>query len=164
MSHHPESLSRVLRPVLVDLEARARFNPPRIYAPALYFGCLTAPMGVRVMVAGIAECALRGRVFSPSQARLGELYHRDRRTISRWVQHATRCGWIRVLRRGKKLTNVYRLARYLWRRLTGQFRQRPPTREQQQLLDLFRRIERIRPELRGGRADPNRQLPPGGTP
>ena len=136
MSHHPRRLSGLTRWTLQELEARARIHPPRIYAPALYFGSLTAGTGVRLLVAGIAERALAGQVFSPSQAKLGDMYHRDRRTIIRWVKVAVERRWVRVLRRGRKLTNVYRLSRWLWGRLTGRYTSKIPEALQGTLYSL----------------------------
>lgn len=140
MSHHSQPFHRPLRGVLRELEARSRLHPPKIYAPALYFGALSAPTGVRLLVAGVAERALAGKVFSPSQRRLADLYHRDRRTISRWCRVAVDRGWLRVIRRGKKLTNLYRLTRWLWGRLTGRYKSRVPTELQDTLYRLGLRM------------------------
>jgi len=126
MSYHSSNLRGGLRANLALLEARRRVHAPRIYAPAIYFGCLSAGTGVRLLVAGVAERALAGQVFSPSQAKLGQLYHRDARTIRRWLKVGVERRWLRVVRRGRKLTNVYRLARWLWGRLTGRHEARIP--------------------------------------
>ena len=108
----------------------ARRNPPKLYAPALYFGALSAPLGVRLLIAAVAEAKLAGRVFSPSQAALGRLYRRDARTIKRWVRLAVQRGYLQRTRRGRTLSNVYRLSPRLWRRLTGRYRT-PTARELQ---------------------------------
>jgi hypothetical protein len=159
MSHHPRRLSGPLRATLAELEGRARLHPPKVYAPALYFGCLTAPTGVRLLVAGVAEAALGGKVFSPSQAKLGQLYHRDRRTILRWVKVAVGRGWIRRTRRGRTMTNVYRLSRWLWGRLTGRHASKVPKLLQDSLWRIGLRIGVTPAKMHGAGL-----APPGGGP
>ncbi len=127
MSHHSRRLGGLTVSTLRELEQRSRVHPPRIYAPGLYFGSLTAGNGPKLLLVAVAEVVLRGKVFSPSQRRLGELYRRDRRSVSRWVKVGVERGWLRVVRRGRKLTNVYRLSRHLWGRLTGQYTSKIPS-------------------------------------
>jgi len=115
-------------------------HPPRIHSPALYFACLTAPTGVRQLVGVVAEAALHGQAFAPGQEKMGEMFHRDRRTMNRWCRYAVRHHWLRVIRRGRTLTNVYRLARWLWARLTGQWKRRLPTGVQEPLYRLGLRL------------------------
>lgn len=111
-----------------------------VRAPALYLACLTTGVGPRLLLEVVAEAVLKGRVFMPSQAKLGELLHRDRRTIIRWAKAASAKGWLRVVRRGKKLTNLYLLSRALWRRLTGQVRGRVEPGVQLVMDRLWKRI------------------------
>lgn len=107
---------------------------PRIEAPALYLGSLTLPAGSKVLLAMVAERCVRGQTFCPSQRRLGEMVRRRRETISRQLAVLRMHGWIRIIRRGKKLTNVYRLSRELWGRLMG--RPASPRPNPQQSLDF----------------------------
>ena len=111
-----------------------------VRAPALYLACLTTGTGPRLLLEVVAEAVLKGRVFMPSQVKLGELLHRDRRTIIRWAKAASARGWLRVVRRGKKLTNLYLLSRALWRRLTGQTKPKLPSELQETLWRIGLRI------------------------
>ena len=56
--------------------------------------------------------------------------------MNRWCRYAVERRWLRVIRRGRKLTNVYRLARWLWARLTGQVKRRLPSGVQEPLYRL----------------------------
>lgn len=111
-----------------------------IREPALYIACLDAPKGALVLLEALVPIVLKERVFSPSQARLGVMMHRSPRTIIRYVRILKERGWVRVYRRGKKLTNVYRLGRALWQRLTGQLKPRVPKALQDSLYRLGLRI------------------------
>lgn len=115
-------------------------HSPRVRAPALYLACLSTGVGPRLLLEVVAEAVLKGRVFMPSQVKLGELLHRDRRTIIRWAKAASARGWLRVVRRGKKLTNLYLLSRALWRRLTGQVKGRVEPGVQLVMDRLWKRI------------------------
>jgi hypothetical protein len=111
-----------------------RRNPSLLIRdPALYIACLDAPKGALVLLEAIVPICLKDRIFSPGQAKLGVMMHRSPRTIIRYVKVLRERGWLRVIRRGKKLTNIYRLGRTLWRRLTGRVASRAP-RELQDVL------------------------------
>ncbi len=113
----------------------------RIHTPALYFAALSMPGGAIVLLAMVASVNLRGKVFRPGQARLAELRHCSRRTIIRQLRVLVERGYVRVIRRGRRLTNIYRLSRSLWQRLTGKV---TPTRrpiEQGWLLQLDARMQ-----------------------
>jgi hypothetical protein len=107
-----------------------------IKAPALYALALNAPMGTRLLVAVLFERARAGKPFTPSQAKLARMVHRHERTVRRWLKVGAQRGWIKVIRRGRKQTNVYRLTGALWRRLTGQHPSRLPRTLQESLLRL----------------------------
>ena len=67
----------------------------------------------------VASTVLCGRVFQPSLEALGRMHGRSARSIARAVGALEAAGFVEVIQRGKKLSNVYRLALWLWRRLTG---------------------------------------------
>lgn len=92
---------------------------PRLQVPALYFGSLTMPSGAAVLLEMIASVSVTGRKFRPSQHKLADMRHCSRRTIIRQLKLLSERGYVRVIRRGRRLTNVYRLSRSLWGRLTG---------------------------------------------
>jgi len=139
MSHHPEGRPTG-EPLLRLLQGSAARRPSKLWAPVFYCACLTAPVGVRLLVAAVMEAMLRGRAFAPSQARLGRTWHRDRRTISRWVRLAVAHHWLRRRRRGRTRTNTYQLTPYFWRRVTGRYQHRVPTEVQETLWRLGLRI------------------------
>lgn len=105
---------------------RMSHHPLKIRTPALYFGSLSLPSGSAVLLEMIASVNVSGGRFHPGQDRLAELRHCTRRTIIRQLKVLAARGYIRVIRRGKKLTNVYRLSRSLWGRLTGQLTPKRP--------------------------------------
>ncbi|HEV8674020.1 MAG TPA: hypothetical protein VGX21_08240 [Methylomirabilota bacterium] len=94
-------------------------HPPSIRFPAFYLGSLTAPSGAKVVLEMIAEASTRGRRFAPGIRSLAELVDRSPRTVLRQLAVLQSRGWVRAIRRGKKLTTIYRLSRALWGRLTG---------------------------------------------
>ena len=97
-------------------------HPPKVRFPAFYLASLTAPAGSRVILSAITDACLRGRRFAPGQRSLGELVHRTARTVRRQLRVLVERGWVRAIRRGRRLTTIYRLSRSLFARLTG----RPP--------------------------------------
>ena len=119
MSHHPRVLRALMIPTLGRIAARDRRAPPPIRWRSMYISALTAPLGPKMFLDDVAEVVLKGGVFSPSQASMGQHFRRDRCTVNRWVRLLVRRGWLQVRRRGRKLSNVYRLSRALWRRMTG---------------------------------------------
>jgi hypothetical protein len=136
MSYHFGNTARFLGTTLRQIERRSRLHPPVIYAPGVYLGCLTASTGARLFIIAVAERALAGERFMPSQKRLGQLYHRSERSIRRWIRTGVEAGWLRVIRRGRKMTNLYRLSRYLWGRLTGRYKTKIPEELQTTLFNL----------------------------
>jgi len=106
-------------PALSRIAARDRSSAPPIRWRSMYISALTAPLGPKMFLDDVAEVVLKGGVFSPSQASMGQHFRRDRCTVNRWVRLLVRRGWLQVRRRGRKLSNVYRLSRALWRRMTG---------------------------------------------
>lgn len=99
-------------------------HPPLVQAPETYIAALSIPTLDRLLLGMVAEARLRKRNWTPSEARWGEVVHRCRETISRSVNRLARAGWLRVVRRGRRLTNIYLLSRTLWHRFTGQPRRR----------------------------------------
>jgi len=76
----------------------------------------------------VAATILCGRTFKPSLGALGRMHGRSTRTIARAVEALEGAGFVETIQRGKKLSNVYRLAMWLWRRLTGRDGPTPPRR------------------------------------
>jgi len=65
-------------------------------------------------------------VCQPGLKRLAEMFSRRPETISRAMRALQERQLIKIIRRGKTLTNVYRLARWLWETLTGDPRRHYP--------------------------------------
>lgn len=132
MSHHFSVLSR-----------RPHFQPqpatPKARDPILYL--LSTPLAhhQRLLLVTIGAMTLRSRACRPSQARLGEILRRKRETVNRHIRALKVQGLVRVVRRGKGLTNVYLLARWVWKALTGKATVYDRNRQYQ--LDFQRGIE-----------------------
>lgn len=132
---------------------------PRITDPTLYLATLHAPAGARLLVGMVASVVCKGRRFQPSEARLAEMLHVSRRSIIRYSQLLQARGWLRVIRRGRRLTNVYRLSRELFHRITGQ-RPVPSNRPlQAHLFALGRKLGILPPGPSTGVAAPPNKTP-----
>jgi hypothetical protein len=115
-------------------------HPLAIRRRALYTLSLSLPTGPKVLLEAITETVLAGGRFQPSQQRVGELAGRRRETVNRWVRVLRERGLVRVVRRGKRMTNFYLLARALWCRLTGRVRPKLPAPVQESLFRLGLRM------------------------
>jgi DNA-binding MarR family transcriptional regulator len=62
---------------------------------------------------------LTGKVCQPGRKALGRMLGRSPRSVGRSIAALVSAGYISRRRRGKKLTNVYRLTKALWARLTN---------------------------------------------
>lgn len=93
-----------------------------IRRPAWWLATVDATPGARLLLGMVAESCTHKRKVACSQVKLGELLHVGRRQVIRYVAELKAMGYLTVWRRGKKLTNVYRLSRALWARLTGRAR------------------------------------------
>lgn len=111
-------------------------HSPTLRNPELWCASLTAPPGARLFLLSVMRAVARKQVFCPRQEALGKAMHRRGRTVRRWTKLLTERGWLRVIRRGRKLTNIYRLSRSLFYRLTGQ-RRRPCPADLQPVLSQF---------------------------
>ena len=67
----------------------------------------------------VAATVLCHRVCQPGEASLARMHGRSTRTIRRAIDALQAAGLVDVIRRGRKLTNMLRLARALWARLTN---------------------------------------------
>jgi hypothetical protein len=113
MSHHSE------------IELRQGLTPVKsqwLYALALKCyrqGASTAdPLAGRLLVQ-IAGTTLGNKICQPRQAVLGRMHGRHARSIQRSLTALRDAGYIQIVRRGRKISNVYRLAKWLWCRLTN---------------------------------------------
>lgn len=122
------------------IRTKVSYHSHQLRAPALYASSLNGPLGTRLLIAVLFERALAGKPFTPSQAKLARLVHRSDRTVRRWLDVGVRRGWIRVVRRGRKLSNLYRLSRPLWARLVGQQPPRLPTALQATMWSVGRHL------------------------
>ncbi len=68
-----------------------------------------------------AACILCNGTFKPALGTLAEAHGVCVRSVSRSVQALKLGGFVTIRRRGRKLSNVYRLAKWLWCRLTGRY-------------------------------------------
>jgi len=119
MSYHFMGAGRRSASELVVLQGGRARELPRVYAPVFWIACRTLGTGPRLLLEVIAEAAWKNRVFSPSQARLATALHRDARTIRRWARQLAGRRLIVIQRRGRKLTNRYRLSHAFWGRLVA---------------------------------------------
>ena len=122
MSHH---LSGVLQP----RPAGAVGRQDAARHPGLYLLSTPLPHLQRLLLATIAHTVIGKRPCTPSQERLGELLSRSRETINRALRALVAQRLIFVKRRGRRLTNVYLLARRIWAAITG--KQPPYPRDRQ---------------------------------
>ena len=109
-------------------------------APLLYVAALKLGVGPRLLLEVLLEAEWKHRAFAPTQPRLGEVLHRDARTVRRWVRALKRRGLIYVKRRGRGRSNVYRVHRRLWDRLAGRRHVAVPKEVQQSLWKIGLRI------------------------
>jgi hypothetical protein len=82
-------------------------------------------LGVRVsstaarILAVIVECELAGSPFQGTQKEVGKMMGRHRVTVARALGELVGGGWVKSVRRGRKLPNVYYIGRKLRPRLKG---------------------------------------------
>jgi len=127
MSHHLLGAGRRPAAALQLLQGGAGRELRRVYAPVFFIACRTLGTGPRLLLLVIAEAAWKNRTFSPSQITLATKLHRNRRTIIRWARALTARRLIVVERRGRRLTNRYRLSRAFWGRIVAGNRARVPS-------------------------------------
>jgi hypothetical protein len=121
----------------------------RITSRGLWLWTLELPEGPTLLLETIAGLCERDRRFQAGQDWLAGSRGRSRRTIIRWVKALETRGLIHVIRRRKKLTNIYRLARWLWARLKGRPAWKPAFQDQGELLEQIQRA--MTAGLRSGR-------------
>lgn len=123
MSHHSGGVLHVRPPWQAG-------QPNRAEHPMLYLISTPLPTLQRLLLVAIASTVLAQRPCTPSQARLGEIVSRSRETVNRALQALQAQRLILVKRRGRRLTNVYLLARRIWQAITGKG---PPYWKERQL-------------------------------
>lgn len=123
MSHHSQGLLHPRRPWPLHQPNRAQY-------PLLYLVATPIPHLQRLLLEVIAHCVMASRPCTPSQVRLGELLGRRRETICRALHAMQVQRLIRVRRRGRRLSNVYLLARRIWQAIAGK---EPPYWKDRQL-------------------------------
>ena len=124
-----------------------------VYAPLLYVAALSLDDGPRLLLVVLLEAEWKHRAFAPTQARLGEVLHRDARTVRRWVRALKRRRLIYVKRRGRGLSNVYHVHRSLWDRLAGRRPVELPRELQRSLWKIGLRIGVGRDRMRAAGID-----------
>ena len=114
MSYHSKELLRV---GLTPIRSQWLYSLAiKCYRP----GASTAdPLAGRLLIQ-VAGTTLSKRICQPRQAVLGRMHGRSPRSIQRSLKALKDAGLVEVIRRGKQLSNIYRLARWLWCRLTNQ--------------------------------------------
>jgi DNA-binding transcriptional MocR family regulator len=108
--------------------------------PIWYIASLTISPWARLLLMQIEDAIIKDRRVRLSQASWAEQMHCSLRTVTRALKELRVHGLIRVIRRGKKLTNVYRLSRNLWGRITGRFDRAPQHPLLPYLSDLRRKF------------------------
>ena len=106
---------------------RGANGAPSVRYPMLYMLATKAsrmPGGQSDTLAGkvfmvVATTCCCKRKCQPGQRALGSMFGRSPRSIQRAIRALTDAGLVVKIRRGRKLTNLYRLAEWIWRRITG---------------------------------------------
>ena len=122
MSHHYSGVVRPRQPWPAG-------QPPLAQHPVLWLVSTPLPTLQRLLLLTIVTAVLAKRPFCPSQLSLGRLMTRRRETINRALRALVAQRLIFVKRRGRRLTNVYLLARRIWAAITG--KQPPYPRDRQ---------------------------------
>jgi hypothetical protein len=121
----------------------------RIHSPDLFIDALPYSGDLKVILHQIAGFRLRGRRAQMSWTHMCRSIGKSRRTLAKLHKTRQFSEVIRKIRRGKKQTNLYYLASWLWERLRHGRRiphdktpqgeqQRPETRAPSKLMELFR--------------------------
>tara|TARA_Y100000310_G_C20056455_1_gene522961 strand:+ start:36 stop:437 length:402 start_codon:yes stop_codon:yes gene_type:complete len=85
----------------------------------LYIHNLPIDCASKGLLSCVAELKLKGRTVQPGYKELAKWISRSRRTVATCLNTLELMGYLRRKRRGKKLTNVYYLAHFLWGLLTN---------------------------------------------
>ena len=112
MSYHypnPELLTHTVQQV----------RQKQIKSRVLYLSSTPIPVLQRLILVNVAVALFNKTPWQASQVRMGELFDRSPRSIRRAMKDLALAGLVRIKRRGRKLTNVYLLARRLWHTLTN---------------------------------------------
>jgi len=123
MSHHSGGIVHVRAPWQKGVVDRAQH-------PVMWLVSTPLPMLQRNLLVVIASIVTSGKLCAPSQERLGEMLDRSRETIGRALAALVAQRLIAAKRRGRRLTNVYRLAHRIWQAITGRI---PPYWKDRQL-------------------------------
>ena len=89
-----------------------------IKSPALYIDALPYNGDLKVILRQIADFRLRGRRAQMSWTHMQRTIGKSRRTLAKLHKSEAFLQCIKKIRRGKKQTNLYYLADWLWSRLT----------------------------------------------
>lgn len=100
-------------------------NPLRIKHIPWYVAALSVSPWARLMLLEIQDAVCHGRHVWLSQASWAEHLGCSPATVTRALRELREHGHIYVIRRGKMLTNLYRLSRNLWGRITGRLDRKP---------------------------------------
>ena len=89
-----------------------------IHSPDLYIDSLSYTGDLKVILHQIARFRLRGRRAQMSWKHLMQSIGKSRRTLAKLLKSEKFREVVKKIRRGKKQTNLYYLADWLWNRLT----------------------------------------------
>jgi len=120
-----------------------------IEMPNAFINCCPGNGDVKTIVNMIAYFRLRGRRAQFSWTKQCQWIGKSRRTLAKLHKSEAFLTCVKKIRRGKKQTNLYNLAPWLWERLKYGRRiphpknpqgeeQRPETRAPSKLMELFR--------------------------
>lgn len=111
----------------------------------LYIASLGLQASAQVILKAFCAIRMHGKTCQPAQRSMSCWIRSSVRTVQRMIGTLLAKGYIVKRRRGKKLTNVYYIASFLWRLLTAgrhvvthnvKTTERP-TRDRRELRDLF---------------------------
>jgi DNA-binding transcriptional ArsR family regulator len=91
----------------------------RVNNLTLYIESMSLSSPAKLFLLGVASIRLRNRLCQVSQKEWGKLLSRSRRTVCYAIKELKEKNLIKIVRRGKKLTNLYFLAHWLYKMLTG---------------------------------------------
>jgi len=135
---------------------------PRVGHPLLYMLAMKVCRGnarrpdtlAGKLFVQISSTVCLKRPCTPGRRSLGAMHGRSVRSIARALRALVDAGLVERRRRGKQLTNVYRLAKWIWARITGQdqWAARRAAQDGPAQLELASVIERARGAWAAARA------------
>lgn len=97
--------------------------------PTLWIASFHLPASEKAVLQLIVSIHCTSGICRPGYRKLAQWISRDERTVGRALRSLKQRGLLFAKRRGKKLTNVYYIAHFLWKQLVCDERRRQPLPE-----------------------------------